>query len=282
MIGPQLVKATADAIAILSGHIYRCHWSKFGWIVDFLLFKATDPTIGPQAQQKGRSRREILKDPKIVVAMICAMVSYSLMNLVMTSTPLAVVGCGYSKNMAADIVSAHVLAMYIPLFFHWSFDRAFWNTTDYFLWTASAAHVVCRRVERRHFQPLFCQSHPSWVRMEFWLCRRDHNACPIPQPAERGTVQGMNDLMVFGSVTLASFGSGGLMNCSGSSAESGWAFVNFAMLPLLALAALALLWFRRSEKAQTPQAPHESDASLPLLKMPSAKNETNLHIDVRL
>ena len=35
------------------------------------------------------------------------------MNLVMTSTPLAVVGCGFTQNNAADVVSAHVLAMFI-------------------------------------------------------------------------------------------------------------------------------------------------------------------------
>jgi hypothetical protein len=49
--------------------------------------------------------------------MICGMVSYALMNLVMTSTPLAVVGCGFSTGTAADVVSAHVLAMFAPSFF---------------------------------------------------------------------------------------------------------------------------------------------------------------------
>ncbi len=44
------------------------------------------------------------------------MVSYALMNLVMTSTPLAVVGCGFDPDMAGNIVTAHVLAMYLPSF----------------------------------------------------------------------------------------------------------------------------------------------------------------------
>ena len=45
------------------------------------------------------------------------MVAYALMNLVMTSTPLAVVGCGLTKNNANDIVSVHVIAMFLPSFF---------------------------------------------------------------------------------------------------------------------------------------------------------------------
>ena len=41
----------------------------------------------------------MLRDPNIIVAIICAMVAYSLMNLMMTSTPLAVVGCGFTTGM---------------------------------------------------------------------------------------------------------------------------------------------------------------------------------------
>lgn len=55
-------------------------------------------------------------------------------------------------------------------------------------------------------------------------------------------MQGLNDLIVFGGVTVASLSSGGLMNCSGSSAQAGWAAVNMAMLPFLVLAGGALVW----------------------------------------
>ena len=59
---------------------------------------------------------------------------------------------------------------------------------------------------------------------------------------EKGRLQGLNDLVVFGGVTLASFSSGGLMNCSGGSVQEGWQAVNFAMLPFLVLAGGALIW----------------------------------------
>jgi hypothetical protein len=44
---------------------------------------------------------------------------------------------------------------------------------------------------------------------------------------------GLNDLIVFGGVTVASLASGGLMNCSGGSAVEGWTAVNLAMAPFL-------------------------------------------------
>ena len=68
-------------------------------------------------------------------------------------------------------------------------------------------------------------------------------------PHERGRMQGLNDLIVFGGVTVASLASGGLMNCSGGTAEAGWASVNLAMIPFLTLAGGALIWlmFRPEE-----------------------------------
>ena len=59
---------------------------------------------------------------------------------------------------------------------------------------------------------------------------------------EKGRLQGLNDLVVFGGVTLASLSSGGLMNCAGGSVQHGWQTVNLAMLPLLTLAGAALIW----------------------------------------
>ncbi len=60
--------------------------------------------------------------------------------------------------------------------------------------------------------------------------------------AERGRVQGMNDFAVFGLVCVGSLASGGLMNCSGGDAVTGWTAVNLAMAPLLAAAGGALIW----------------------------------------
>jgi len=70
-------------------------------------------------------------------------------------------------------------------------------------------------------------------------------------PEERGKIQGLNDFIVFGGVTVASLASGGLMNCAGSSAEAGWNAVNFAMLPFLTLAGLAILFLSQRTKIKS-------------------------------
>ena len=70
-------------------------------------------------------------------------------------------------------------------------------------------------------------------------------------PAERGRLQGLNDLIVFGAVTLASLASGGLMNCVGTDPVAGWTAVNIAMVPCLLLAGVALVWLMLQREPAT-------------------------------
>jgi MFS family permease len=60
------------------------------------------------------------------------------------------------------------------------------------------------------------------------------------RPEERNTVQGWNDFILFGFVAFASFSSGGLLHLFG------WDVINWILLPVLALAALFLLWRGRT------------------------------------
>ena len=72
---------------------------------------------------------------------------------------------------------------------------------------------------------------------------------------ERGRAQGLNDMMVFGCVTIASLASGGLMNCSGGTPVNGWNAVNLAMIPFLLLAGGALFWLKLQNRRQADIAP---------------------------
>ena len=118
IIGPQLVKFTSSSFVIpfLGTYIIVILLNLIGAIL-FLYLRIPTPKQELTEQYESRSYSQILKTPELLVAIICAMVGYALMNLVMTSTPLAVVGCGFTANNAADIVSMHVLAMFIPSFF---------------------------------------------------------------------------------------------------------------------------------------------------------------------
>ncbi len=243
IIGPQLVKLTSQSMVVpfLGTYMAVIAINLLGALLFFLLDIPT-PAAPDHDAPKGRSRFELLKTPRVAVAMICALVSYALMNLVMTSTPLAVVGCGFETNDAANVVTAHVLAMFAPSFFTGHLIARF--GVERIVATglailAAAGLVGLAGVELEHFFVALVLLGIGW---NFGFIGATAMLAGAHAPEERGRVQGLNDLIVFGGVTFASLASGGLMNCSGGTAQQGWASVNLAMIPLLALAGGALIW----------------------------------------
>ncbi|MCX7890301.1 MAG: MFS transporter [Rhodobacteraceae bacterium] len=243
IVGPQLVKLTADAMAVvfLGSYLTVIALNVAGSAL-FLLLDIPTPPPPAEGAPKGRSRRELLADPTIRVAMICAMVSYALMNLVMTSTPLAVVGCGFEKAHAADIVSAHVLAMFAPSFFTGHLIARFGARIIVALGLAilaAAGAVALSGVELANFFGALILLGIGW---NFGFIGATAMLTAAQRPEEKGRVQGINDFVVFAGVTFASLSSGALMSCSGADVVHGWDAVNLAMLPFLALAGASLIW----------------------------------------
>ncbi len=243
IIGPQLFNVTNDMLVVpfLGAYLSIIAINLIGSVL-FLGLDIPKPARPEANAPSGRSRRELLRDPVIVVAIICGMVSYSLMNLVMTSTPLAVVGCGFETQMAGNIVTAHVLAMFIPSFFTGHLIARFGTRVVIAIGLAIlglAGLVALQGVQLENFFAALMLLGIGW---NFGFIGATTMLAGAHAPEERGRVQGMNDMIVFGCVTIASLASGGLMNCSGGSPVEGWSAVNMAMIPFLALAGAALIW----------------------------------------
>jgi MFS family permease len=266
IIGPQLASATSlslTAVPFVGTYVAVAVLNIFGSML-FLFLDIPKPPTPAQDAPRGRSRLELLRTPRIAVAVICAMVSYALMNLVMTSTPLAVVGCGVAgdtsvppfladmfsgdetstmfKVIAGFVVTGHVLAMFAPSFFTGHLINKF--GVEKIIGTgliilAAAGVVALQGVELGNFFIALILLGIGW---NFGFIGATSMLAGSHAPEERGRMQGLNDLLVFGGVTMASLASGGLMNCSGGSPQAGWSAVNYAMIPFLILAGGALIW----------------------------------------
>ena len=252
LIGPQLVKASSEATVIpfLGTYAFIIAINALGSIL-FAFLRLPKPEPVRADAPRGRSRAELLRDPKIVVAMICGAVSYSLMNLMMTSTPLAVVGCGFSTGNAADVVSAHVIAMFAPSFFTGHLIARFGASkivATGLLLLGAAGAVALTGVELFQFFGALVLLGLGW---NFGFIGATAMLTASHAPEERGTVQGMNDFVVFGSVTIASLSSGVLMYSGGENVVQGWISVNLAMVPFLVLAGAALIWLAMRPEART-------------------------------
>ena len=247
IIGPQLVGLLAgsspDATVMRFFPVYLVAMGLN--LVGMMLFALLDipkPPAPTPESPRGRTRWELITTPRIAVAVICAMVSYALMNLVMTSTPLAVVGCGFGVADASNVVTGHVLAMFAPSFFTGHLIARFGVeriVATGLVILALAGLVALQDVQLTNFFVSLILLGIGW---NFGFIGATAMLAGAHAPHERGRMQGLNDLLVFGGVTVASLASGGLMNCSGSSPVEGWTAVNMAMAPFLVLAGGALVW----------------------------------------
>ncbi|MFT6025175.1 MAG: MFS family permease [Ascidiaceihabitans sp.] len=251
VIGTQLVKLTSDALVVpfMGAYFAVIALNVIGSAL-FFFINIPKPPAPTADSPKGRSRWELITTPRIAVAVICAMVSYALMNLVMTSTPLAVIGCGYTKADASNIVMGHVLAMFAPSFFTGHLIARFGVEKIVGIGIAilgAAGIVALMGVDIMNFYVALVLLGLGW---NFGFIGATTMLASSYSQHERGRMQGLNDLLVFGGVTLASLASGGLMNCSGGDPVQGWAAVNYAMAPFLVLAGGALIWLVLRPKEQ--------------------------------
>nr|CAA6828904.1 MAG: putative membrane protein [uncultured Thiotrichaceae bacterium] len=199
----------------------------------------------PTSQPEGTSTQtkqplmDILKRPPVTIAILCGMVSYALMTLVMTATPLAMQGCGFSTELASDVVRWHVVAMFAPSFFTGDLIKRFGVQPIIFtglLMLAACGVVALMDIALMNFYVALILLGLGW---NFGFIGATTLLASVIKPEERARIQGFNDFCVFGLVAFASFSSGGLLNWQG------WDAVQLAMPPFLLMAMVGLWWLKK-------------------------------------
>ncbi|HZT25673.1 MAG TPA: MFS transporter [Pseudolabrys sp.] len=243
VIGPQLVIYTKD----LSPYLFAASFlgqSACALAAAAVLQFVRIPRLPAHHAARGRPLFEIVRAPRFVVAAACGVASYVTMNLVMTSAPLAMVGCGHSVNAAALGIQWHVLAMYSPSFITGSLIARFGVeriTTVGLGLIAFAAIAGISGVTVAHFWSGLVLLGFGW---NFAFIGATTMVTRCHRTEERNAVQAFNDFLIFGSMALSSFSSGQLL------ADFGWATVNAVLFPTVLVAALSLGWLRWRDRAQ--------------------------------
>lgn len=246
VLGPELVvrfKDWLEPIPYAGGYVALVMLNIVG-IIPVLFLDIPRPPRRPRGQRAGRPWGEILSDRRIIVAMICGMIAYALMNLMMTSTPLAMIACGFVTDDAAHIVRIHVISMFAPSFFTGTLIARFGApriiAAGLALLAASAATGLSG-ITYGHFGVALALLGIGW-NLAFIGATALLASAHLPE--EQARVQGLNDFLVFGMVTFGSFSSGALM------AVWGWEAVTLAMVPALTVAAIALIWLLLDREGQ--------------------------------
>jgi len=237
ILGPQLVIWTRDSIpgVPFAGAFLSQAALALLVIPVLLLLRKPAPVVG-QVQHGGRPLSEILKTPRYLLAVAAGVVSYGLMTFVMTAAPVAMVHMGHSVDNAALGIQWHVLAMFGPSFFTGRLMARFGKervTAVGMAIIAVSAMVALSGIDVGHFWISLTLLGIGW---NFGFLGATAMVTDCHTPEERSKVQGANDFIVFGTVAIASFSSGALLNASG------WSALNWFVLPATALILVPLVW----------------------------------------
>ena len=249
IIGPQTVIFTRDLFAPIpfAGAFFAT--SVLAAIALMVLsFLGGSARIAPKSTERsgGRPLGEIVRQPRFVVAIVCAIGSYALMSLLMTAAPLAMVGCGLGQDNAALGIQWHVMAMFGPSFFTGSLIARFGKEAIIgagMALLALCAVIALMGIELANFWLALILLGIGW---NFGFIGATAMLTETYASEESAKVQGLNDFLVFGSVAVASFSSGKLY------AAVGWETLAIFAFPIVAICSLALVFSvmaRRKEAA---------------------------------
>jgi MFS family permease len=175
-----------------------------------------------------------VRQPRFITAVICGVVSYLLMNFLMTAAPLAMRMCGLSQEAANLGLQWHVIAMYGPSFFTGRLITRFGAprvVTAGLILTAASAVVGLLGVDVAHFWGTLVLLGVGW---NFGFVGASAMVLECHRPEEKARVQSFNDFAVFGTMACGSFLSGGLLS------SYGWTTVLWLSFAPLVLALVTL------------------------------------------
>lgn len=188
------------------------------------------------AAAQGRPLSEIVRQPRYIAAVACGVAAYSMMNMVMTAAPLAMVECSHTVGEATLGIQWHLLGMFVPSLFTGSLIVRFGIERMMAIGLsliAVSALISNAGISLWHFWSALALLGVGW---NFAFIGATTMVTQCHRPVERNKVQSLNDFLVFGSMAIGSFASGKVL------VSLGWAAVNNIVFPVLLLAGGLLIW----------------------------------------
>lgn len=193
--------------------------------------------------------RAIIARPNFLTAVVSSMVGYGTMNLVMASTPLQMLFCGFGVNSSADVIRAHSLAMFLPGFITGRLIQRF--GVHPIICIGAVLTILCV-VTNLSFAPVVATFMVALallgVGWNFMFVGGTTLLASAHDPHERVRVQATNDFIVFGTVACTAFASGAV------EATGGWTALNLIVVPPTVVAVGLVIWHRLSRTRFAPVA----------------------------
>src|SRR5437763_7646341 len=125
VLGPQLVQWTMDVWPPYLFAFSFVMQAAVALVAMAVLSGVDAPKPAAADLHGGRPLFEIARQPRFIAAALCGIIAYPMMNLVMTSAPLAMKMCGLSVSDSNFGIQWHIVAMYGPSFFTGALTASF-------------------------------------------------------------------------------------------------------------------------------------------------------------
>lgn len=186
-----------------------------------------------------RPLREIVAQPALRASVFGAAVGYAVMIMVMTATPLAMLGCGLSATSVTPVIQWHVVGMFAPSFFAGNLIKRYGAPrimqTGFILLLGHVA-ITLLGAEFLNFLSALILLGIGW---NFAFIGGTALLTQTYRASEQMKVQAINEFSIFGLVALATLSAGWLYD------RFGWVTLNLAVVPLLLLALVAAMGIER-------------------------------------
>ena len=187
---------------------------------------------------KPRPLRVIAKQPKFIVAIICAMLGYGVMSLVMTATPLSMLQHQHTFPDTAFVIQWHLLGMFVPSFFTGYLIRYFGITPILIAGVLIGFFCVAINLSGHGLSHYWSALVLLGICWNFLFIGGTTLLTETYRQEERSKAQAINDFIVFSTAAAASLSAGFLQY------NFGWKMVNLGVIPALLIVLISLIWLK--------------------------------------
>lgn len=247
VVGPNLANLSVDLFApVRYAGVFSVIIFLYVAIITIMAFIDIPKPSEAERSATGRPLGQIARQPKYAVAVMAGVFGYLVMSFLMTVTPVAMVDqCGYTFGDSAIVIQGHIIGMYLPSFFT-GYLIARYGVTN-IMAAGALLQLLCilvnvSGIDVWNFRIALFLVGAGW---NFLFIGGTTLLTECYVPAEKAKAQGLNDLCIWGMVTMGALVSGTLVQ------EVGWVMVNYAVSPLVLVMLAAVMWLKFSGHEKT-------------------------------
>jgi len=197
----------------------------------FIFYKNNEKTkIDFNNKYNGRRLSEIIFQPRFLQAIIAAAFAYAVMSFLMTATPLSMhVMEKMSLEITGIVLQFHLVAMFLPSLITGHLIKKFGHSNIIYIGVSFYAVTIILSLFEQTFSNYLIALISLGLGWNFLFISGTSLVVLTYKEEEKFRVQGINDLIVFSTMALASLSSGVFFTLTS------WKIMNLICIPFLIL-----------------------------------------------